>query len=455
MSDFPLPSGKPRDVLEISRPIEAFDAPLLSQHWNAATRIALRFCVIYFALFCVGTQIFGGLISIPHVDIPDVSMLPPIHPVVLWTAKYIFHMQPPLVDSGSGSGDKTFDWVESFCFLVVAALATIVWSVLDRRRPAYPGLLKWFRLILRFCLASQMLGYGIAKAMPMQMPYPSLTRLLEPYGNFSPMGVLWYSIGAAPAYEILCGSAELLAGLLLFLPRTTLLGALVTAGVTTEIFILNMTYDVPVKLFSFHLLLMALFLAAPEMSRLLDFFLRDRAVTRSAEPKLFRTQRSNRIALAAQLVFACWLVGSAIHEQLREWPLYGGGRPLSPLYGIWNVEKLTIDGHERSPLIGDYGRWRRIVFDSPTYLSYERMDDTFSGYGSAIDEKKQVIELTRSDDKKWRGELHYQRPAPDQLLLEGNVGSQNMALQLVRTDRAKLPLVSRGFHWVQEYPFNR
>jgi uncharacterized membrane protein YphA (DoxX/SURF4 family) len=432
------------DNLETQRP-----------RWSLAARITLRFCVVYFGLFCIGTQIFGGLINIPHVDVPDISMLPPIHPLVVWTAKSIFQVHQPLVDSGSGSGDKTFDWVMSFCFLVTAALATILWSILDRRRTSYPGVLKWFRLFLRFALASQMLVYGLVKVFPMQMSYPSLIKLLEPYGNFSPMGVLWSSIGASPAYEILCGSAELLAGLLLLIPRTTLLGALVAAGVTSQIFALNMTYDVPVKLFSLHLLLMALFLAAPELSRLLDFFLLDRAVARSSEPKLFQSRRANRIALVLQLAFALWMIGIGVYQQINEWSVWGGGRPLSPLYGIWNVERLVIDGHERSALITDYGRWRRILFDSPKYFTFERMDETFASYESEIDTRKQVMELTKLDDKKWKGELHYQRSGPDKLALEGVVGGQKMTLQLARMDRNRLQLVSRGFHWVQEYPFNR
>jgi uncharacterized membrane protein YphA (DoxX/SURF4 family) len=423
--------------------------------WRLPTRIAFRFCVVYFGLFCLGTQILAELINIPNVDFPDVSMLPPLHPLILWTAKCVFGMQGPLVDSGSGSGDKTFDWVMCFCFAVIAALATAIWSVLDRKRPAYPSLQKWFRLVLRFALGGQMLGYGLVKVIPMQMPYPSLVKLLEPYGNFSPMGVLWSSIGASPAYEILCGSTEVLAGILLLLPWTTLLGALVAAAVASEIFVLNMTYDVPVKILSFHLLIMALFLAAPELSRLVDFFLRNRAVGASTQPRLFRTIRANRIAVVLQLVFACWMLSSTAYEYCKEWPVRGGGRPLSPIYGIWDVQKLVVDGQERSALVGDYGRWRRILFDSPKYMTYERMDDSFSGYDSQINEKTHVMELTKSDDKKWKGELHYQRPAPDRLMVEGNLGGQRVSMQLVRMDRNKIPLVNRGFHWVQEYPFNR
>ena len=423
--------------------------------WSLALRVAFRFCLVYFGLFCLTTQVLGALINIPKVDIPDLATLPPLRQLIFWVAAHLFRATQPLVYNGSGSGDKTFDWVMCFSFLVVAALATVIWSVLDRRRTSYIGVHKWFRLFLRFALGGQMLTYGFVKVFPMQMSFPSLTGLLESFGNFSPMGVLWYSIGASPAYERLCGSAELLAGILLLIPGLTLLGALVTAAVTSEIFILNMTYDVPVKLLSFNLLLMAFFLASPELSRLTDFFLRNRAVLASSQPSLFQKKRANRIAIAAQLVFALWLVSSNLYGSWIQWPVWGGGQPLSPLYGIWKVDTHSIDGHERSPLIGDYGRWRRIVFDSPDRMSYQRMDDSFSGYQYAIDQKNQAIALTKADDKKWKGILHYQRPKPDQLILDGDVGGHPMHMQLALFDRSKFQLVSRGFHWVQEYPYNR
>lgn len=43
----------------------------------------------------------------------------------------------------------------------------------------------------------------MVKAIPLQMPAPNLTRLLEPFGHFSPMGVLWHSIGASRGYEMI------------------------------------------------------------------------------------------------------------------------------------------------------------------------------------------------------------------------------------------------------------
>jgi hypothetical protein len=265
-----------------------------------------------------------------------------------------------------------------------------------------------------------MFGYGMAKLIPLQMPFPYLTRLLiEPFGNFSPMGVLWSSVGASPAYEIFTGFAEMLGGILLIAPRTTMLGALVCLADTTQVFMLNMTYDVPVKLFSFHLVLMALFLVAPEFQRLADFFFRNRTVAPSAQPQLFQTRRANRIAIAAQIVFGIWMVGTAAYGGWGDWHTYGGGRPKSPLYGIWSVDELSIDGQIRSPLLTDYDRWHRAIFDFPEAVAFQRMDDSFARYGASINVNDKTLALTKVSDKNWKANFTFQRQAQDQLILDG------------------------------------
>jgi hypothetical protein len=423
--------------------------------WSLATRIAFRFCFLYLGLFCIATQIFSNLIPIPKVDLPDLQTLWPMRPIFLWVAAHILRVTRPLVYADTGSGDRSFDWIVAFCLLVVAALGTAIWSVLDRQRENYTTLYKWFRLFIRFSLASQMINYGMAKFIPLQMPYPYLTRLLESFGNFSPMGVLWASIGASPAYEIFAGCAEMLGGILLVFPRTTTLGALVCLGDVTQVFMLNMTYDVPVKLLSFHLLLLASFLLAPELSHLADFFLRNRTAGLSTESQLFGTRRANRIALILQIVLGIWIVAGNAYSSWSAWHTFGGARLKSPLYGIWNVEQLSIDGQIRSPLLNDYDRWRRVIFDFPDRMAFQRMDDTFARYGTSIDVKNKTLALTKGDDKNWKADFHFQRSAQDQLAMDGNMDGHTIHMQLQLFDRSKFLLVNRGFHWIQENPYNR
>ncbi len=147
--------------------------------WSLARPIAFRFCFVYFMLFSVSNQVINSIVIIPKIDVPDPATLWPFRLGVLWVGRHILGIKADLVYQETGSGDKSFDWVLIFCLLAVSVIATALWSWLDRRRTGYPVLSKWFLLFLRVALASQMLVYGSAKFVPLQMPSPYLFRLLE------------------------------------------------------------------------------------------------------------------------------------------------------------------------------------------------------------------------------------------------------------------------------------
>ncbi len=422
--------------------------------WGLASRVAFRFCFVYFGLFSLATSIITRLFS--YSRIPDPATLRPLRQLIFWTAAHILHVRATLAFGyKSGSQDDMFGWVLAFCLLVISVLATGIWSILDRRRENYVKLYKWFRLFIRFSLAGQMLNYGMFKVIPLQMPFPHLPRLVEHFGDFSPMGVLWSSVGASPAYEIFAGCGEVVGGLLLIVPRTATFGALVCLAEMIQIFVLNMTYDVPVKLFSFHLILLSVLLLAPDLPRLINFFFFNRITAPSAQAQLFSTRRANRIAFTVQILFGLWLMGMNAYCDRQDWYIHGGGQPKSPLYGIWDVDQQTIDGQLRSPLLNDYGRWRRVIFDFPARVTFQRMDDSFVRHPATLNVKDKTLVLNDDVDKNWKANFTFAREAPGQLTLDGNLDGHETHLQLRLVDINKFVLVNRGFHWIQEHPFNR
>jgi hypothetical protein len=420
--------------------------------WNLALRIVFRFWLVYLGLYCLATQIITSLFSPSEGEVfPDPATLWPLRPVIVWTAAHIFRVDAPLsVGGNSGSCDDMFGWVMTICLLMIATAATVVWSLFDRSRENYVGLHKWFRLFVRFALAGQMILYGFAKVIPIQMPYPSLTRLLQPFGTFSPFGMLLYSVGSAPAYEIFTGCTQVAGGLLLIVPRTAALGALISLAFMIQKFTLDMTYDVLVKLFDFHLILLSCFLLAPDVSRLVRFLLLNRATSLSTQAQLFRGVRANRIALAAQIILGLWLVGMNCQDCWSYWSTHGGGRPLPPLYGIWEVRQMSIDEQPRPPLLTDSTRWRRAIFDFPNRMAFQRLDDSFAPYGASVNLPERTLALTKKDDKNWTASFTFQRPAGDQLILDGRMDNHQVHMELELIDRNKFLLVSRGFHWIQE-----
>jgi hypothetical protein len=417
--------------------------------WSIATRVAFRFCVAYFGMYVLFTQMFNGLVVLPVGGIRPPGLR--LRPLVGWVTAHVFHLQPLVLFTGSG--DKTSDWVQAFCLLAIAAVVTIAWSVVDRRRSEYVRLHRWFRVFLRFALGSTMLGYGMSKVIPLQMPAPSLMRLLEPFGSFSPMGVLWSSIGSSRPYEVFTGCAELAGAVLLFVPRLATLGAIVCLADTIEIFTLNMTYDVPVKLFSFHLVLFSLFLIAPDARRLANVLVLNRTAEPAARP--YAGTRKARLALIAQLVFGVYLVAMSLTGTVTGWSRHGGGAPKSPLYGIWLVDEMTVDGQARAPLLTDDRRWRRVVFQGPTAVSFQRMDDTYVTYRAVVDVEGRTVTLDKPSDMNRAGRVSFERAGSDRLTLDGTMDGKQVRLQLREFDEKNFLLLSRGFHWIQEYPFNR
>lgn len=421
--------------------------------WRAATRIVFRFSFLYFGLYIVLTQMLTSLLFTAANDNGafELDMTRPAQAVITWVAAHVFHAAH-IVTGDTGSGDRVYDWVEVACMLALAIVGTVVWSWLDRRRGHYAALFRWFRVVVRFALGATLLTYGAVKIFPVQMAPPSFYRLLEPYGNFSRMGVLWASIGAARGYELFAGLAEFAGGALLLFPRTAVLGALIALADTVQVFTLNMTYDVPVKLFSFTLILLALIVLAPEAERLCDVILRNRPAAPSRHFRLCRGRRANRIALAVQTAAAVFLIGAGLWAASR---IVMPPPPASPLNGLWRVESFTLAGQPHPPLTTDTTRWQRLIFTAPHSLVIQNMAGGFRGYNATLTPGSSTLTLTESGQPKFHADLSYRRPSAAELEVIGTFAGQPMAVTLRKVDRNSFRLLGRGFHWVQDYPVNR
>jgi hypothetical protein len=235
--------------------------------------------------------------------------------MVKFTAVNLFRIERELVQP-NGSGDTTFNYLIVFnCFVLAWAIAS-AWSLVDWRRTRYPVVQEAVWILLRYVLAITMLGYGLAKlSMDMnQFPAPGVMQLEKTWGNSSPMNVLWTFMGASRAYTMFGGLGEVVGGLLLIWRRTAVLGAIVSGGVMLNVVMLNFCYDVPVKLLSTHLLVMAILIVLPDAPRLLGLLV----LNRPAPAANLETLWTNRVvwwlkaAAKSFLIIVCFGV-----------PLYG------------------------------------------------------------------------------------------------------------------------------------
>ncbi|WP_067824991.1 DoxX family protein [Nocardia inohanensis] len=447
----------------LDREKDSTPADLAPTFWKPLTRIAFRFCFVYFGLLCLLfaqlVLVFTGPLFVYLAAGAANGQMESIDDFVRVVSTTVFGTEvAPL--RKSYSGDQAPLWVLIFCVFSAAAAVTAIWSLLDRRRTAYVRLHAWFLTFLRLCLGGQMLFYGMAKVIPLQMPPPTLITLLQPYGDFSRTGVLWNQVGAAPVYEMLLGAAEVLGGLLLFLPRTATAGALLSLVNLTQVFVLNMTFDIPVKLLSFHLLLMCLFVLAPQARRLANVLVLERPCGALSQPPLFRRDRANRIAAVAMAMLGLWVLAGGARMAAEGYRVQGGGVPEPPLYGIWNVAEFTLDGRPLPPLTTDETRWRRLIIDTRK-AAYQQMDDAFVPATATVDPTTATLTLTGppQDEQAPPSELPpftytfgFEQPEADRLVLRGEYRGRPVTIDLRRLDPGTFPLREPGFHWIQEYP---
>jgi uncharacterized membrane protein YphA (DoxX/SURF4 family) len=422
--------------------------------WHPWQRVALRFAVIYFLLFTLW-------IPVHFLPIPPIPQLYDRyralwHVAIAWVGQTLLHVQVDtgIPNPGNGSKDTTFNYVQLLCYLAFAAFATIIWSVLSRSKN-YDRLQRRFWLYLRLTLGITMIQYGAAKVFPAQFPPPSLTTLLESFGDSSPMHLLWTFMGASPLYTFFAGAAEVLGGVLLLLPRTTTLGALVSLAATANVLALNLGYDVPVKIGVSNLALMSLILLWPDLRRLTSFFLHNRPVEPAPDRSPFSSLRLNRIAATLMALFAMVLLANDLYHSWRTVRDIALARRTTPLYGIWSVEEYTANGQLRPPLATDTERWQRLIVEENGVAAVQPLSGPLSYFSLKVDPARHSFLLSKPNDWTWRAELAYENPQPDQLTLRGQLDGQPVTVTLRRVDESRFLLLNRGFHWINETALNQ
>lgn len=353
-----------------------------------------------------------------------------------WLGVEVLGFNYPIPQVMTGSGDTSMNYTRLFACSVTALLAFVPWSFYDRRRLAYPRLHDGLRVGLRYFMAYAMIGYGLAKVIPNQFPPPSPARLMEPLGDFSPMGLVWNFMGSSTPYEIFGGALELIGGLLLLFRRTTLLGALILSGVMTNVVLLNFCYDVPVKISSTFYLLMVVTLIVPDAPRLLSVILGGRPTEPVPLWQPFRRKGLNRAVIVGKLVVLYYVSSSFwnVPERLRTYL----GRDYGRDYGVWMAEGESA--------------WKWFSIDSPTYASIREKSGPTRAY--LFDSTHEGLRFKRNSENL---DLTLQRNdlGPGRMRLSGAWRGQTIDVTFKLRKVDDFPLRARGFNWVQEVPYNR
>ena len=422
----------------------------VSSRWTPLQKLLFRFALVYLALT-------GSYWVFVFADRMTAFVSKPFnavwHPLAQWTAAHLLHW--PADVEPHFLYDTRYLYSLVACWLIFAAVAAAVWSVLDRKRGDYVVLNHWLRVFLRYVLAYILLHYGMDKVFLIQFPAPSLARLTEPFGDYSPSSLMWAFIGASTTYTIFGGLAEVLAGVLLLWRRTATLGALIGFAVMFNVTVMDFSYDVGVKLLCLHILLMATYLVLPDVHRLVQFFVLNRATAAAQLDPAPLPRRQQRVAWGVKAVVILLLI---VPLTLREWKSYREMRAVvsrTPMYGLYEVDSFALAGVERPPLLTDTVRWRSVILERPEMIVLRHMDGSLSTYRMHYDAAQRTITVDAKGEAADKSLLTVTQPAADIMEITGTFAGVPVTARMHRVDRSHFTLVNRGFHWVSESSFVR
>ena len=357
--------------------------------------------------------------------------------------------------------DRDFSGV--FVLLLISLAAAGIWDLADARRKSFKQLFKWLTVIVRYRIALAMFHFAFVKIFPLQMPFPSLSHLNTNLGDFTPGKLYWLMIGSAQSYEIFAGTVELVAGVLLFFRRTARIGAAMMLPVIIPLLAMNLLYDAGVQLKSYVLLLMTLFLIAPDFKNYLDFFFRGRRVALRASPdvlprrgrwNLFRNVAKTAI-FSVFCVFYAFKAGQAYaggKRQMRTGVSLKEGMPA--LAGYYRVVSFSQNGQSLPYTVSDPVRWQNVVIESWNTLSIKsgRPVALFTGqarrgtemfgaagrhyyryYGNYENRELSVVSRVDSMEKY---QFRFRAEGPGRLWIEGrNQNGDELSALLEKVDR--------------------
>ena len=406
--------------------------------WSTRDKIVFRFIFSYFLLYMV-LMFVSGLFETPF----------------RWLGNNILGFNYDFETSGSGSGDHTYAYITLFVNLALSTIITIVWSIIGRHRKEYNKPFYWFLVALRFFIISAMLLYGFVKVFQIQFQPPSFVKLLQPLGEFSPMGLAWTYMGYSKGFGMFAGIMEISGGLLLIWRRTSTLGSFIVIGVMTQVAMMNLMFDIPVKLFSIHLILMSAVIFMTDIKRFTSVFIKNKAtehynyfhpITSKDYHRIIN--KIKKILLPIILISGCILsyLGSLNISDVNHRP---------KLYGIWETKTFVRNNDTIVPLITDSHRWRYLIIERKGTATVKTMTDNIVKHTFITDTTTNKISLYSQYGIKDSLNFKYDLQNSSYLKLFGTLENDSLVITFSKKELSTLPLASREFHWINERPYNK
>jgi hypothetical protein len=225
---------------------------------------------------------------------------------------------------------------------------------------------------------------------------------------------------------------------------------------------INMSYDVPVKLFSSHLLFCSIFLLALDYKRMLGFLVLNQPVapTHAWDPRYARPWH-RWIAVAVKLFIVYQILWLPLNNGWTRYKALNAPAAPGPFRaGFYEVRHYVVNNDTIPAASADTLRWKDVIIDNALAGSVNTRDGVFwqryrRGYFRYKPDTTQGVATvwkisTIPRDSTFLFTMRYEVPDTSVVRFHTKIRDDSIHVELVRVPR-HFQLTERQFHWLSEY----
>ncbi|RDC64245.1 hypothetical protein [Adhaeribacter pallidiroseus] len=336
--------------------------------WTNVQKIAFRIAFLYILFLCIPTypKFYTDLLELKFSKITYHNWQ---SIVAFWPPQIV------LIESEEGVFG-ILNYINLILVFVGAVIGGTIWTLLDKKSTQYSKLYYWIRVLARYRLAYGMVGWGLKKAFPMQMVYPTVGMLNTPFIDFAEKKLYWSHVGISFEYTVFLGFAEIVPGLLLLYRKTAVLGAALAAVVTFNICIANHAYDAGVAVPAAYFAIIGIFIAWYDLPKIWNLLVNEKDILQPYRFNPVFTEKWQKY-LVNGVKWTFNMVFVPVAAGLWAYGFFNGNNyniPSTPglpdTKGLYNVTEFRLNNQVLPYSPTDSIRWQDAIFEDWSSLSY-------------------------------------------------------------------------------------
>jgi hypothetical protein len=310
----------------------------------------------------------------------------------------------------------TYEWQSIYGLYTTSAIVFLtilfhlsILSIKSRYKFSYEDVVDFQYSFMRFVYSSNILMYGFSKIFKGQFQYGIITAD-TPVGELSSTILTWYYFGQSYVFACIVGSLQIIASVLIYFRRTSLLGLLMMLPLMANITMINFFYDLwfETQLVSIAYLLMNLLLLMPYWQSL-KILLIDISIVQH------KIQKSAMILFSASIlipIYGFYKIRNDEKAYYTKGELFGGYKSVAFAKNDTSVNVLHLDNRFWQKVYFDRGNEGKLITSqdsSSTFTYYINSDSlTFTFLADSTQKFKGKFSFSGSDTLSLNGQINHE-----------------------------------------------